>query len=54
MLIPYFKREVDVIKMAHNNDLVRNKLIKINNQGLMLKAIALNGLFKGIRCRKTI
>ena len=28
--------------MAHNNDLVRNKLIKINNQGLMLKAIALN------------
>ncbi len=28
--------------MAHNNDLVRNKLIKINNQGLMLKTIALN------------
>lgn len=42
MLIPYFKREVEVIKMAHNNDLVRNKLIKINNQGLMLKTIALN------------
>ena len=42
MLIPYFKREVEVIKMAHNNDLVRNKLIKVNNQGLMLKAIALN------------
>lgn len=28
--------------MAHNNDSVRNKLIEINNQGLMLKAIALN------------
>lgn len=28
--------------MAHNNDSVRNKLIKITNQGLMLKAIALN------------
>lgn len=28
--------------MAHNNDSVRKKLIKINNQGLMLKAIALN------------
>lgn len=42
MLIPYFKREVEVIKMAHNNDLVRNKLIEINNQGLMLKAIAVN------------
>ena len=42
MLIPYFKREVEVIKMAHNNDSVRNKLIEINNQGLMLKAIALN------------
>lgn len=28
--------------MAHNNDLVRNKLIEIINQGLMLKAIALN------------
>lgn len=28
--------------MAHNNNLVRNKLIEINNQGLMLKAIALN------------
>lgn len=28
--------------MAHNNDLVRNKLIEINNQGLMLKAIAVN------------
>lgn len=42
MLIPYFKREVEVIKMAHNNDSVRNKLIEINNQGLMLKAIAVN------------
>ena len=28
--------------MAHNNDSVRNKLIEIINQGLMLKAIALN------------
>lgn len=28
--------------MIHNNDLVRNKLIEIANQGLMLKAIALN------------
>lgn len=28
--------------MVHNNDSVRNKLIKITNQGLMLKAIALN------------
>lgn len=28
--------------MAHNNDSVRNKLIEITNQGLMLKAIALN------------
>ena len=28
--------------MAHNSDLVRNKLIEITNQGLMLKAIALN------------
>lgn len=28
--------------MLHNNDLVRNKLIEITNQGLMLKAIALN------------
>ncbi len=28
--------------MAHNNDSVRNKLIEILNQGLMLKAIALN------------
>ena len=27
---------------CYKNDLVRNKLIKINNQGLMLKAIALN------------
>lgn len=28
--------------MVHNNDSVRNKLIEITNQGLMLKAIALN------------
>lgn len=28
--------------MALNNGLVRNKLIEITNQGLMLKAIALN------------
>lgn len=28
--------------MAHNNDAVRNKLIKISDKGLMLKAIALN------------
>lgn len=28
--------------MAQNNNLVRNKLIEITNQGLMLKAIALN------------
>lgn len=28
--------------MALSNDSVRNKLIKITNQGLMLKAIALN------------
>ncbi len=28
--------------MAHNNDLVRNKLIEITDKGLMLKAIALN------------
>ena len=28
--------------MAHNNDSVRDKLIEITNQGLMLKAIALN------------
>ena len=28
--------------MSINSDLVRNKLIEINNQGLMLKAIALN------------
>ncbi len=28
--------------MLHNNDSVRNKLIEITNQGLMLKAIALN------------
>lgn len=28
--------------MALNHDLVRNKLIEITNQGLMLKAIALN------------
>lgn len=28
--------------MAHGNNLVRNKLIEITNQGLMLKAIALN------------
>lgn len=28
--------------MAHNNDSVRDKLIAITNQGLMLKAIALN------------
>lgn len=28
--------------MSHKNDSVRNKLIEITNQGLMLKAIALN------------
>lgn len=28
--------------MAHNNVSVRNKLIEITNQGLMLKAVALN------------
>lgn len=28
--------------MAYNNNSVRNKLIEITNQGLMLKAIALN------------
>lgn len=28
--------------MSHNNVSVRNKLIEITNQGLMLKAIALN------------
>lgn len=28
--------------MVHNNDLVRDKLIEVTNQGLMLKAIALN------------
>lgn len=28
--------------MAHNNDSIRSKLIEITNQGLMLKAIALN------------
>ena len=28
--------------MAHDNDSVRSKLIEITNQGLMLKAIALN------------
>lgn len=28
--------------MTHNNDSVRDKLIEITNQGLMLKAIALN------------
>lgn len=28
--------------MTHSNDLVRNKLIEITNQGLMLKAIAVN------------
>ena len=28
--------------MSINSDLVRNRLIEINNQGLMLKAIALN------------
>lgn len=28
--------------MAHNNDSVRNKLIEITNQGLMLKSVALN------------
>lgn len=28
--------------MAHNNNSVRKKLIEINSQGLMLKAIALN------------
>ncbi len=28
--------------MSHNNDLVRKKLIEITNQGLMLKAVALN------------
>ena len=30
------------LNMTHNNDSVRNKLIEITNQGLMLKAIALN------------
>lgn len=30
------------VNMAQNNDPVRNKLIEITNQGLMLKAIALN------------
>lgn len=30
------------VNMAQNNDSVRNKLIEITNQGLMLKAIALN------------
>jgi len=28
--------------LSHNNDSVRDKLIEIANQGLMLKAIALN------------
>ncbi|MEY8410495.1 hypothetical protein AALB51_04510 [Lachnospiraceae bacterium 62-26] len=28
--------------MAHSNDSIRNKLIEITNQGLMLKAIAVN------------
>ena len=28
--------------MSHNNDSVRDKLIEITNQGLMLKSIALN------------
>lgn len=28
--------------MAHNSDSVRDKLIEITNQGLMLKSIALN------------
>ena len=28
--------------MIHNNDSIRNKLIEIINQGLMLKAIAVN------------
>ena len=28
--------------MAHNNDSVRNKLIEITGQGLLLKAIAVN------------
>lgn len=28
--------------MVHNNDLIRDKLIEVTNQGLMLKAIALN------------
>lgn len=28
--------------MAQSNDSVRNKLIEVTNQGLMLKAIALN------------
>ena len=53
--------------MAHNNDSVRNKLIEITNQGLMLKAIALNigvdvndlsrrwnGMFETIGCRNII
>lgn len=53
--------------MAHKNDSVRNKLIGIANQGLMLKAIALNvgidvndlsrfkgGMFETIRCRDII
>lgn len=28
--------------MVHNNDLVRDKLVEITSQGLILKAIALN------------
>ena len=53
--------------MAHKNDSVRNKLIGITNQGLMLKAIALNvgiyvndlsrfkgGMLETIRCRDII
>lgn len=43
MLIPYLKkRSGGYRKLSHKNDSVRNKLIEITNQGLMLKAIALN------------
>lgn len=33
---------MEVIGNGHNNDSTRKKLIEITNQGLMLKAIALN------------
>ena len=38
--------------MSHNNDSVRDKLIEITNQGLMLKSIALSRFKGGMDCLK--